>query len=156
IIPFTATSLRQNRLAGQFGLIVGAVGYLVLVVWVFVIAGAVKEGLFRRGPASDPTRARFVRRALVVSTVMLVLAAYAGWRLWLSEDARVSGAVLEPLSVTAKTEGNVLDFVVSDSAWTMRHKPDWLQGRGAVRRADLVEDHGKLVHLFLIDPTGSR
>jgi hypothetical protein len=38
----------------------------------------------------------------------------------------------------------------------MRHDPDWLRSAGVVRRADLVEDHGKLVHLFLIDETGSR
>ena len=47
-----------------------------------------------------------------------------------------------------------LVLTITDSAWAHRSDIAWLRARGLGQSTGLIEDHGKLVHLFLISADG--
>jgi hypothetical protein len=82
-----------------------------------------------------------------------------------NSDSLASGAEIRPARTTAGSRvpspdvpavpgPRSLSFTIEDSTWTHRHDVRWLRERGLQPRSDLVVDHGKLVHLFLIAADG--
>jgi hypothetical protein len=58
------------------------------------------------------------------------------------------------MSLSASTADSQLVLTITDSVWTNRHDVRWLRERRLTPRADLIEDHGKLVHLFVVSADG--
>jgi hypothetical protein len=123
-----------------------AVGYFLLGMMVFLVAGVVAiVGAAVREARVDPglPTARWTTKtvaAMAFTTAFLIFALWRG-NVWWAEDAAISQQRLfKPLGITASVmpDGHA-EFRLDD--------PGWLRLR---RLDDLIPDHGHLMHLFLV------
>jgi len=128
----------------------------LFVGMVTIIGAAVRESTLPPGeqPSSaNRSRARF---AMTGASLVLGLFLFGGWRWWHAEDAQYRRNIFKPLASKAEVVSSSVVpkvvFAITDSDWI--HRADTTQ---LVRRrprttswSALIEDHGKLMHLFLI------
>ena len=91
---------------------------------------------------------------MAASAAMVALALFGGSRWWNLEDSRFNESIYKPLSASAaiapSAGGKTLDLKITDSAWTMRNDSVWLRAHSAGHWSPLIQDHGKLIHVFMI------
>jgi hypothetical protein len=120
---------------------------LLLFAGAVRIAGAVSgEGLLAPGQSLDPSGVRRSRIAMAVTAVVLLLALWGGRKWWNFKEREYREKTLyraAGLSATVfgQTNQNVLELDVSE--------PD-----DPTQPPELLPDHGKLMHLFLIREPG--
>ena len=156
LVPVGAAPLRRLDLGPWLGVALGVAGAFLLAGALTIMGAAVREGVLPPGEHPDPGRRCRAHRATVGAAVFLAVGLFAGWRWWQAEDARFVRSMFRPMSSSAAVRGSALTLTIEDSAWIMRHDEGWIRSHGGARRPALVTDHGKLMHLFLIDETGGR
>jgi hypothetical protein len=87
---------------------------------------------------------------------VLVLGLMSVW--WRAEDRAFRERLYRPLSITTRIDtssGNArLVLAITDSTWLERNEVEILRARGEGPVSGLVDDHGKLMHLFLVADDG--
>ena len=128
-----------------------------------LVGTAVREGVLDPGVVPDEARRR--RRAgtrwPAAGVIILVLVGMRAW--WRSEDRAFRERMFRPLSVksgviieTGRTRVDTspdvvrLVLMITDSSWLARDEVDVLRARGELSPTGLIDDHGKLMHLFLV------
>ena len=91
---------------------------------------------------------------MAASAAMVALALFGGSRWWNLEDSRFNKSIYKPLTASAaiasSAGGKTLDLKITDSVWTMRNDSAWLRSHSAGHWSPLIQDHGKLIHVFMI------
>ena len=122
---------------------------------VTIIGAAVREGTLPPGELPSSANRSRARLAMIATSLGLALILFGGWRWWHAEDAKYRRNIFKPLASKAEVASSSVPpkvvFTVTDSDWV--HRGD--STRAIIRRprtiwSALVEDHGKLMHLFLI------
>ena len=158
VVPLAAVAARRLAFSPFLAGLLIALG-LVLALGLFTIVGAaVREGVLPPGVEPDARRRRRARfaiaRAMIVVT--LALTAWAIW--WRTNDRRFVRNLFRPLPIAARIDPGArparLTLTITDSAWIHRNDDAWLGARRLPEQSGLIEDHGKLVHLFLIASGG--
>ncbi len=130
-------------------------GGLFLVVGLITIVGAAtRESVLDAGDRPGLRERHRAQWAMSLATLVIAAILYGGWT-WIRSDAsQFEGRIDRPWSVDAEvvTDGasRRLDLAITDSLWIMRNDSTWLQRNLRYRRADLIADHGKIMHLFLV------
>ncbi|MBU6366873.1 MAG: hypothetical protein KJT01_11740, partial [Gemmatimonadetes bacterium] len=148
VVPLQTRATRvmgMDRALGALLLVLG--GALVWGMLVIVRAGA-REGSVPPGGVPLPEAPRRGRRAVMVAAGVLA-ALLAGGTAWWGAEAQAYRRRLDrPLAADVRLRAvdatRVLAVTLTDNRW--------LLGDGG----DLVPDHGKLLHLFLVDAGGRR
>ncbi len=156
VIPLVAHPLQRLAFSPQLGIILGAVGLILFVGLVTIIGAAVREGVLPPGVAPDERRRQLGRRAMIAAGAVMSLVLFGTSRWWGAEDAAFERSLFKPLTSAAVMRGNQLVFTIDDSTWTMRNNPSWLSAHGAPRYSPLISDHGKIMHLFVVDAASGR
>ncbi|MGQ0641423.1 MAG: hypothetical protein ACT4P6_11740 [Gemmatimonadaceae bacterium] len=154
VVPLSATAGRRLEFNAGLATLLAAVGVFLALGLFTIVGAAVRESVLPPGVEPDASRVRRARhsigRAAVV--VLLVISAMAAW--WRAADADFKRALFQPLAIATRIDRDTLDsrltFTITDSAWLRRGDVGWLRARGKAQLSDLVQDHGKLVHLFLV------
>jgi hypothetical protein len=149
VVPLTAVASRRLTFNAPLVAILVA-AFAVLAAGLFSIVGAaVRESVLPPGALPDITRRRRARRSMARSgaVIVLVVLGTAAW--WRAEDAAFTRNLYRPLPIGARIDptSRELSFSITDSAWAHRHEQ---RGRPQQLTNGLVDDHGKLVHLFVI------
>ena len=141
-VPVPAMALTVMRMQRSMGLVLGALGVLLVVGMAGIIYGAVREARLPPGQLPDAGRRRRAAIAGGFTLALLILAVWGGDRWWNVEAADYSADIYRPLALHPTLAGNVLQLHI---------------GKGAVdeegqRRTndDLLPDHGHLMHLYAI------
>jgi type IV secretory pathway VirB2 component (pilin) len=130
------------------------VGLQVLLALLMVIlaAGAVaivsamaREGSLGAGEAADPLRRRRGHIAGAIATLAVVIVIALGNWWWSAEAGAYARYVYRPLTATTSVDDGRLTMALSDPGWIATRLLD-----------DLVEDHGRLMHLFVVSPALDR
>ncbi len=154
VIPVVAVAYSRLRLDKPMAVGLSAMGLFLFAGLVTIIGAAVREGVLPPGERPTPKRLRRARIAMAVTSLMLVALLAGGWTWWQSEDAGYVARMYKPLSAKASIAngpaGAVLNLAIVDSPWVHRNDSAWLNSRDASSWTPLVEDHGKLMHLFMI------
>jgi hypothetical protein len=158
VVPLTAVAGRRLGFDGQLAAILGAAGIFLALGMLTIIGAAVRESVLPPGTEADPARRRRARFAIARGVVVLlgVIAGTAAW--WRADDRQFAASLFRSLEVKTHIARDtaaprlVMDIV--DSAWVDRLNAGYLRVRGRSQISDLIEDHGKLVHLFLIATDG--
>lgn len=158
VVPLAAVA--QRRLAMTPTFVVLVAGGAVVLVWgmLTLVGAAVREGVLEPGAEPDESRRRRARWSMARAAVViaLVLAGTLTW--WRVEDRAFRGRLYRPLSITTRVDtssgGARLVLAITDSTWLRRSDVDALRVRGELPLAGLTEDHGKLMHLFLVTADG--
>ncbi len=129
-----------------------ALGSALFVLLLFLALGAVAIAGAATGqgpvPPGEPIPASRQRRAWVVMGVAAVLVGGAIWggdRWWKAEAAGYSRIIFKPLAMKTALQGNRLAIDLEHTGW--------LQDKSF---EDLIEDHGYLMHLFVVSSTMDR
>jgi hypothetical protein len=132
---------------------------LVLALGLLTIVGAtVREGVLPPGVEPDAQRRRRARIAIARAVAVIAIVLVGGGAWWRAEDADFTRGLFRPLSVRVAVDTTTaqrrFQLVITDSVWVHRNDVAWLRARRSTPPTSLIEDHGKLVHLFLIATDG--
>ncbi|MBI4520457.1 MAG: hypothetical protein HY701_06445 [Gemmatimonadetes bacterium] len=156
VIPLAAYPLRRLRLSAALGFALGAAGLVLFAGLLTIVGAAVREGVLPPGAQPDRSRRRRARWTMAAYGGVLALVLLGGKRWWSAEDAAFVRSMWKPMASRAAIEDGRLIFAIEDSIWIQRRNVGWLRSRGAPRRPDLIDDHGKVMHLFVVDAQEGR
>jgi hypothetical protein len=138
-------SVATGRLGMSAGLtaILVALGLLLVAGLVTIVYVAAGESVVEPGRAFDAPRRKRARLIATVATPLIAMILFGGAKWWQAVDKTYQSRMYRPWPVrtTIERAGGrpILSFMVVDS------------GGGPASLDPLVPDHGKLMHLFVID-----
>ncbi len=145
-VPVPAIAISVLHMDRSMGLMLGGLGVLLVIGIAGIVAAAARESGLEPGVRPDGDHKR---RALVaggVAFALVVAAVWLGGKWWNVEAADYSSYVYQPLSLTPALHGNTLDLTVGNY-----HAQSARRSRN---NADLLPDHGHLMHLYAIREPG--
>ncbi len=154
VVPVVVVAYSRLGLAAPMGIGLSAMGLFLFVGLVTIVGAAIREGALEPGQdATDRTRKR-ARIGMALTSVILVVLIAGGWNWWNSEDADYERNMYKPLSSVAAVKdrdgARLIEVAIADSAWIHRSDSGWLRRNDRTSWTPLVEDHGKLMHVFMI------
>lgn len=154
VVPVVNVPLRRLEFDPKLGIGLSAIGLFLFVGMVTIIGAAVRESTLPPGEAPPPANRSRARLAMIGTSLGLALILFGGWSWWNSEDSSFRRSLFKPLAskaeVVAGDKSPQLVFSITDSTWIHRSDSAWLARNRGNAWTPLVEDHGKLMHLFLI------
>ena len=132
------------------------VGGVVLVLGLLTLVGAaVRESVLPAGAAPDSGRRRRAGWATAATAVVVSALLFGGWTWWGAEDALYEARLSRPWSAEAQVresmEGPVLEFRITEPVWVRLNDSTFLADNPRATRPELMPDHGKLMHMFLVE-----
>jgi hypothetical protein len=154
VVPVVIVAYSRLTLDKPMGIGLAAMGLFLFAGLLTIVGAAVREGSLRAGETPTPQLNRRARNAMVLTSVILVVLLVGGWQWWNIEDRNYARNMYRPLasksSIAQTSNGEVIQVAIADSAWIHRRDTLWLQRHDASSWTPLVEDHGKIMHLFVI------
>lgn len=154
VVPVVVVAYSRLELDKPMGVGLAAMGVFLFAGLVTIVGASVREGSLKPGDAPDRSKKNRARIAMALTTVIVVVLLTGGWRWWNSEDRAYASNMYRPLASSARMiaeDGTTwVRVAIEDSSWRHRWDSTWLQRHDGNSWSPLVEDHGKLMHLFLI------
>jgi len=154
VVPLTAVAGRRLTFDTPLAMLLTLVGVVLALGLVTIAGAAVRDSVLTPGAEPDAQRRRRARVAMGRVAVVIVVAIVGTGAWWRAEDRSFARNLFRPMSVSARVVPAALRgrlvLSIDDSTWAHRHDVRWLRERRLPPRGDLIEDHGKLVHLFLV------
>ena len=146
MVPVMALAERSLAMPWAVGLgLAGAAAFLFLGA-VTIFGAAVRESVVAPGLEPDRRSRRRGRIATVLGGAVLAAALAAGWSWWNAVDAEYRSRIYQPWNTSAEVAmrggAAVLTLAIDD--------PERLANRREPGAA-LLPDHGKLMHMFLVE-----
>ena len=154
IVPYTSVATATLSMPNWLGWVLAALGAFLVFGLASLAGAASRESTLPVGAIPDVQRFRRARFAAAIALLIAGTAVFGGWNWWNSEEREYRRSLDRPLSVeTSITSGaqRILTLHVTDSIWRFTKIEDrpWVQVF-----TPLMPDHGKLMHLFLIEAGG--
>lgn len=154
VVPVVVVAYTRLRLDKPMGAGLAAMGIFLFAGLVTIVGAAVREGSLSPGETPGTSKRNRARNAMVLTSVIAAVLLVGGWKWWNSEDRAYAANMYRPFasSATVVTEGDrrVIRVAIEDSAWKHRWDSTWLERNRGNSWSPLLEDHGKLMHLFLV------
>ena len=158
VVPLAAVAQRRLAVNTTFLAVVFVGGSILMVGLLTLVGAAVREGVLEPGQVPDESRRRRARRAMLRAAAFIALALAGMYAWWRAEDRAFRERLYRPLSVATRVDTSAGDatFVleITDSSWLQRDDVALLRARGELPATGLIDDHGKLMHLFLVSDDG--
>lgn len=142
-VPVMSVATGRLRMSAGLRALLATLGILLAAGLITIVYAGAGESVVEAGETLDRRRRRRARSIALVAAPLVALALFGGAKWWRSVDSFYQTRMYRPLatraSITREGDRPVLRFEVVDSA-----------GRAATLDP-LVPDHGKLMHLFVID-----
>ncbi len=155
VVPVVNVPLRRLEFDHRLAIGLSGIALFLFVGLVTIIGAAVRESTLPPGELPSSGNRSRARLAMIGTGAGLALILFGGWRWWHSEDSQYRRNIFKPLASKAEVVSSSVTpkvvFSITDSDWV--HRSDTARVRTRQRRTSwsaLVEDHGKLMHLFLI------
>lgn len=146
-VPVVGMPTAELSLGTRLKVTLGALGLVLVAGLLSIVHAGAGEALLAPGAAVTPPARRRARIAAVVALPVVLALTAGGWNWWQSEAEAYRRTLSRPLDVQARvvdsaTTGARLELRVTDSTWT----PE--------RMTPLIPDHGKIMHMFVIEAGG--
>ena len=145
-VPVMAVAERSLEMNAAVGAALAGAGLFLFFGAVTIFGAAVRESVVEPGLEPDRRSRRRGRIATTLGAAALAAALAGGWSWWNAVDAEYRSRIYRPWgtsSTVAMTGGGaVLTLAIDD--------PDRLANRN-LPGAALLPDHGKLMHMFLVE-----
>ena len=154
IVPYTSVATATLGMPNWLGWVLAALGAFLVLGLASVAGAASRESTLAIGATPDPMRYRRARFASGIAALIACTLIFGGWNWWNAVETDYRQSLDRPLTVkTVVTAGNqrTLSLQVTDSAWrfTRDSERPW-----EPVFTPLMPDHGKSMHLFLIEAGG--
>jgi hypothetical protein len=153
-IPVMARATRRIAMTPALGVLL-AIGGLILVIGLLTIFGAATRES-RLPPDAEPSKAdRWRGRgAIAAGAIVISLLLFGGWT-WIRASAaayrnRIDRTWTSEAIVRATGGGHSLEFTITEPRWVNREDSVWRAANRFGRPPDLIPDHGKMMHMFLV------
>jgi hypothetical protein len=151
-VPVAAMSTTSARMHQGLGILLSVLGLVLAAGAVGIIGAASREADLNAGEAPSKERESRFRVSLVLGAVLILCAIVFGDRWWGSE-ARASDELSYKLPhlQASLLAGNRLQLQLNNpnDPASKQFRSEW-QDPDRLRLDDLIEDHGHLLHLFLV------
>jgi hypothetical protein len=146
LVPVVAVATQRLPMQRGMALVLAGLGVFLVAGALTAVGAAVRESVVPPGEDPGPRRRRLARWAMLGTALLLGLALWGGRTWWGRVDAAFARTIYRPFPVKAQVEpggsGRTLTLAVAQKEMTGR---EW---------TPLIPDHGKLLHLFLVPPSG--
>lgn len=147
-VPVMSVATGRLGMSRALGALLVALGVVLVAGLGSIVYAAAGEGVVEPGRPIDPARRRRARIVVAAAVPLLAIALLGGARWWHSVDADYQTRMFRPMATRSAIERTatvpMLRFTVVDDAG----KPLPLD--------PLLPEHGKLMHLFVIDSATMR
>jgi hypothetical protein len=143
-VPVSAMPLSILPMQRPLGLALALLGIVLVVGIAGIVAAAVGQARVNPGLEPGPTARRRGWVAGLATLAITGVLVYGGYKWWDLEAAAYAADIYHPLSLTAKLSWNRLDLIIG------RHDTDAMHASRARTNADLLPDHGHVMHLYAI------
>ncbi len=156
VVPVTSVATTASTVPVWLGWMLAALGVFLVFGLVSIVGAATRDSTTAVGAPVQPANRRRARTAMAVAACLIVAMITGGWQWWNAVDGEYRRRLDRPLAVDGTVtsgDARALTVRITDDSWT---EADPAEPR--VRRqtgTPLIPDHGKLMHLFLIE-TGAR
>ncbi len=133
------------------GLLLALLGAVLLLGMVGIVAAAVRESRLAPGISPSPARRRKALTAAAVAFVLIAGLVVLGGQWWHVEAAGYARALYRPLHLSPTLTGNLLDLKIASE---IDPDPNNHHSSRLRSNADLLPDHGHLMHLYAIRQPG--
>ena len=153
-VPVPAMPLSILPMARPLRVLLAVLGAILILGMVGIVAAAVRES--RLAPGISPSSARRRKAATAAAGTFVLVAALVvlgGWW-WNVEATGYAQALYRPLHLSPTLTGNLLDLRIASE---VDRDPNNQHNQRASRlrsNADLLPDHGHLMHLYAIRQPG--
>ncbi|HYM23288.1 MAG TPA: hypothetical protein VEU08_08770, partial [Vicinamibacterales bacterium] len=145
VIPVLALATAERPMPKWLGGVLAGLGVFLTAGLLTIIGAAVRESGLAPGVEPDRKRRIRARMGIAVTAVLAALALWGGDVWWNAEASAYSRFIIyRPFNATTSLAGDTLTLSIRDPRWT--GTPNALSTYNA-----LTPDHGKLMHLFLVD-----
>lgn len=142
IVPVPAVATARRGIDLKLGVLLACLGLFLFVGAVSLIGVCAREAILP--PNVEPragNRSR-ARKIMLIAVILIAIVIIFGGKWWKSVDSRYLEYMYKPISLDAsvRAEGSIrmLRLLMNNMRWLDR------------KSSDLIPDHGKLMHLFLI------
>ena len=143
-VPVNSVATGRLAMSRGLGALLSALGILLAAALVTVVHAGAGESLVEPGLAVDRRRRRRARLIATITVPVLAVILFGGAKWWQSVDRQYQARMYRPI----KTQDTILQW--QDTAHLQIRVLD-TAGRLIPLYEPLMPDHGKLMHLFLID-----
>lgn len=142
IVPVNAVATNTRGMSVSYSLMLMALAGLLFAGAVRIAGAIFGESLVAPGETANPARIRRGRLAMVITALVISLALWGGKRWWDLAEKEYRQKVLYKrsglaASVVERTNQNVMELEIANAG-------------DRERGLELMPDHGKMMHLFLI------
>ena len=154
VVPVVVVASSRLRLDKPMGAALAAMGIFLFAGLVTIVGAGVRESVLAPGESPSPATRRRARVAMAITSLLLAVGTLGGWSWWNSEDASYVGRMYKPPAARATLAttgtGTAVSVAITEPAWVHRGDSAWLRKNGGSGWTPLVQDHGKLMHVFVI------
>lgn len=141
-VPMAAVSQFPLPMQKYLGVLLSALGLLLVVGLVAIVGASVREAKLEPGRHSDNRSRSRARIAMGCATVVVVALLWLSNTWWNAEAAQNRQGVYRTPTITTKLEAGKLLLHLQNPNGRTWSEP--------LRMTDLLPDHGHLMHLFLV------
>jgi len=156
VVPLVAHAARRLEFNRALAIPLVAAGVVLALGLLTIVGATVREGVLPPGAEPDAQRRRRARFAMARTVMVIALAITGAAAWWRAEDSSFVRRLYRPMPVRTAIDSATgrLVLTIDDSVWANRNDVGWLRARRFAEPSALIEDHGKLVHLFVISTDG--
>jgi hypothetical protein len=142
IVPVPAVATARRGIDVKLGLLLACLAMLLFAGAVAIIGICAGEALVPPNVEAKPYNKKRKRKIMLIAAVLIAVAIIFGGKWWGFVDTRYLEYMYKPIglhtSMRAEGSDRVLRLALNNTEWLDRQS------------SDLIPDHGKLMHLFLI------
>ncbi len=154
VVPIVVTAYTRLGMDKPMGMALAAMGLFLFAGLVTIVGAATREGSLEPGATATPRTVRRARFSMGITSVIAVALLAGGWKWWNAEDAGYERNMYKPLSSSVALRetpgGREVAFSIAEPSWARRRDTAFINKGNFSSWTPLIEDHGKLMHLFMI------
>ena len=152
VVPVSSAATTASTVPAWLGSVLLALSGFLVVGLISIVGAASRDGAIAVGGTAQVQDRQRSRKAMAVAACIAAVMLTGGWKWWDAVDTDYRRGLDKPLAVEATVtpgEARTLTLRVTDASWTFVDPSE--PGVRKQSGTPLMPDHGKLMHLFLVE-----
>lgn len=145
LVPVASVATARLALGPGLGALLAVLGVVLVAGLVNIVYKGAGESLVEARGDLDASSRRRARKAAAIAVPILALGLFGGARWWRAVDRDYQRTMHRPAPLALALRGTLLRLQATDTVWQPPRQP-----------SAFVADHGKLMHLFLVQEDDAR